>query len=438
MPTVISAERLSKAYLIGEAEEIPDSFMGALGQLIRSPWRNFQKLRKLDTSSDKSLTYDESREPVDSIHWALKNVSFEVEQGDVLGVIGRNGAGKSTLLKVLSRITEPTSGRAVIRGRVSSLLEVGTGFHPELSGRENVYLNGTILGMTKGEIDKKFDQIVEFSGIAKFLDTPIKRYSSGMKVRLAFAVAAHLEPEVLIIDEVLAVGDLEFQKRCIGKMQEVAGGGRTVIFVSHDFPSVQSLCTKALIIEQGKASEIMSPDEAIQQFSKSFAGQSIGAVDLSSLTIDRNHPHITKLEMLQNDEIAGGPFFIGDRLKIRVEFAGPYPFNPVIEIVVKTTSGARLFTVSNLWCGCENEARQDVEGGMECDFGAVPLMPGSYILQVALRNEYRVLHSIHEAFRLEISPSDFLGTGRLPWPEYGSIIYRGTFRHFQKGQNWDG
>jgi lipopolysaccharide transport system ATP-binding protein len=430
MSTVITAERLSKAYRIGVAEEIPDSFVGALGQLIRSPWRNFKNLRDLNTFGNKSLVYDDGIEAESSIYWALKNVSFDVEQGEVLGVIGKNGAGKSTLLKVLSRITEPTSGRATIRGRVSSLLEVGTGFHPELSGRENVYLNGTILGMSKGEIDGKFDQIVEFSGIAKFLDTPIKRYSSGMKVRLAFAVAAHLEPEVLIIDEVLAVGDLEFQKRCIGKMQEIAGVGRTVIFVSHDFPSVQSLCTKALIMNQGKASEKMSPDEAIREFSKSFSGQSAGAVDLANLVIDRDNPHFTKLKMLQNDEDASGPFFVGDRLKIRVEFESPYPFTPVIEVAVTTTTGARLFAVSNQWCGSENESGQVGHGGIECDFGSLPLMPGSYILQVALLNEYRAFHVVREAFRLEIEPSDFLGTGRLPRPEHGSFIYRSTFRHY--------
>lgn len=430
MSTVISAERLSKAYRIGAVEEIPDSFVGALGQLLRSPWKNFQNLRKLDTFGEKPLVYDEGAEPDNTLYWALKNVSFDVEQGEVLGVIGKNGAGKSTLLKVLSRITEPTSGRAVIRGRVSSLLEVGTGFHPELSGRENVYLNGTILGMTKGEIDSKFEQIVEFSGIAKFLDTPIKRYSSGMKVRLAFAVAAHLEPEVLIIDEVLAVGDIEFQKRCIGKMQEIAGGGRTVIFVSHDFPSVQSLCTKALIMNQGKSSEKMSPDDAIREFSKTFAGQAAGAVDLSSMVVDRENPHFVKLQMLQNDAPAEGPFFTGDSLKIRVEFESPYPFTPIIEVAVKTTTGARLFAVSNLWCGTENPCGQVAAGGVECDFGKLPLMPGSYVLQVALLNEYRAFHVVREAFRLEIEPSDFLGTGRLPRPEHGSLIYRSVFRHF--------
>ena len=184
--------------------------------------------------------------------WALKDVSFELKKGEALAVVGQNGSGKSTLLKLLSRITEPTTGRIDIYGRVSSLLEVGTGFHHELSGRENIFLNGTILGMTKQEIRSKFDEIVDFSGIEKFIDTPVKRYSSGMYVRLAFAVAAHLEPEILIVDEVLAVGDSEFQKKCIGKMKDVTGQGRTILFVSHNMPIVQSLCTKAIILNKGR------------------------------------------------------------------------------------------------------------------------------------------------------------------------------------------
>ncbi len=257
---VISVENLSKAYRIGLKEEVPDTLTSALIGFAKAPFRKFQELRRLDTFRHTGEAED--------IVWALKDVSFEVQEGEVLGVIGRNGAGKSTLLKILSRIAEPTSGRAVIRGRVSSLLEVGTGFHPELSGRENVYLNGTILGMTKAEIDKKFDEIVDFSGVEKFLDTPIKRYSSGMKVRLAFAVAAHLEPEILIIDEVLAVGDAEFQKKCMGKMQEVARCGRTVIFVSHNFLAVKMLCDRCVWLVGGKVQD----DGPVEQTVKGYLG----------------------------------------------------------------------------------------------------------------------------------------------------------------------
>jgi lipopolysaccharide transport system ATP-binding protein len=241
--TAISVENLSKAYHIGLKQERHDTFVGAFHGLLRAPLKNLRHLSRLNTFKH----CDDSED----IFWALRDVSFEVQEGEVVGIIGRNGAGKSTLLKILSRITEPTRGRAIIRGRVSSLLEVGTGFHQELTGRENVYMNGTILGMTKREIDRKFDEIVDFSGVEKFLDTPIKHYSSGMKVRLAFSVAAHLEPEILIIDEVLAVGDAEFQRKCLGKMQDVARGGRTVLFVSHNMVAVRSLCNTAVLLGNG-------------------------------------------------------------------------------------------------------------------------------------------------------------------------------------------
>lgn len=241
----IKVENLSKRYRIGLKEELHDTFTGALASFIKSPFANFKNLRKLSKFGENSKAEDD-------IIWALKDVSFEVNHGEVVGIIGRNGAGKSTLLKILSRITEPTSGRVTLNGRVSSLLEVGTGFHPELSGRENIYLNGTILGMTKREIDSKFDEIVDFSGVEKFIDTPVKRYSSGMQVRLAFAVAAHLEPEILVIDEVLAVGDYEFQKKCLGKMQDVAGSGRTVLFVSHNMNAVKQLCHRGIMLNKGK------------------------------------------------------------------------------------------------------------------------------------------------------------------------------------------
>lgn len=205
-------------------------------------------------------------------HWALRGVSFEVREGEVLGVIGRNGAGKSTLLKILSRITAPTSGRATIHGRVGSLLEVGTGFHPELSGRENIYLNGSILGMKNAEINRKFDEIVDFAEMGRFIDTPVKRYSSGMSVRLAFAVAAHLEPEVLIIDEVLAVGDANFQKRCVGKMQEVASHGRTVLFVSHNMQSIQMLCNRCILLNNARVAFNGAPEMAVREYLSTTAG----------------------------------------------------------------------------------------------------------------------------------------------------------------------
>ena len=241
---LIRVEGLGKKYIIGHEVE-RERYM-ALRDVVARTVRNVWK-RAVDATSGRAIMHGEMTEEF----WALKDVSFEVKRGEVLGIIGRNGAGKSTLLKILSRITEPSEGRVTIAGRVASLLEVGTGFHPELTGRENIYLNGAILGMTRTEIRRKFDEIVNFAEIEKFLDTPVKRYSSGMYVRLAFAVAAHLEPEILVIDEVLAVGDAQFQKKCLGKMGDVAAHGRTVLFVSHNATAVRALCTKAILMQNG-------------------------------------------------------------------------------------------------------------------------------------------------------------------------------------------
>jgi len=241
MKTVIAVHNLSKRYRLGLKEKHAETLAGQVAELIKSPWQNLKRLREMSRFGLED----------ESVFWALKDIDFEVNEGEVLGVIGKNGAGKSTLLKILSQIAEPTSGKIEIHGRVASLLEVGTGFHPELSGRENIYMNGTILGMTRREIDSKLAEIIDFSGVEKFLDTPVKFYSSGMKVRLGFSVAAHLEPEILIIDEVLAVGDFEFQKKCLGKMEAVASQGRTVLFVSHNLEAVSNLCTRAILLSNG-------------------------------------------------------------------------------------------------------------------------------------------------------------------------------------------
>ena len=247
----IRVDNVSKVYRLGIKEEAEDSFIKSLASMVKSPLKNYRKYRSLYDFSD--LDFDAKNGDVDpNILWALRNVSFDVKKGEVVGIIGRNGAGKSTLLKILSRITPPARGSIEIHGRSASLLEVGTGFHPELTGRENVFLNGTILGMRKKEVESKFDEIVEFSGVEKFLDTPVKRYSSGMAVRLAFAVAAHLEPEILIVDEVLAVGDSAFQEKCLSKMQDVGNSGKTVFFVSHNMAAVTRLCSRAIMLQNGQ------------------------------------------------------------------------------------------------------------------------------------------------------------------------------------------
>jgi lipopolysaccharide transport system ATP-binding protein len=259
---VIKAEGLGKKYLIGHQSE-RERYTALRDVLARNVKSVLHKTHQL-FSGQQLLAGDEVEE-----FWALRDIDFEIKRGDRVGIIGRNGAGKSTLLKILSRITEPSTGRVEIRGRVASLLEVGTGFHPELTGRENIYLNGAILGMTRAEIKKKFDEIVDFAGVEKFLDTPVKRYSSGMYVRLAFAVAAHLEPEILVVDEVLAVGDAEFQKKCIGKMEDVSKNeGRTVLFVSHNMSGIQALCNTSIWVDQGRIKQQGVVNEVIHDYQK--------------------------------------------------------------------------------------------------------------------------------------------------------------------------
>jgi lipopolysaccharide transport system ATP-binding protein len=290
---IISVEGLGKKYRLSHQGERQRYV--ALRDVIAEKAKRLFRRNSLSASNGEraggevskfSQPTSDHRPPTSGIEdfWALRDVSFEVKRGEVVGIIGRNGAGKSTLLKILSRITEPSEGRVTLRGRVASLLEVGTGFHPELTGRENIFLNGAILGMSRAEIRKKFDEIVAFAEVEKFLDTPVKRYSSGMYVRLAFAVAAHLEPEILIVDEVLAVGDTEFQKKCLGKMQDVAKGGRTVLFVSHNMDAVIRLCSSAIIINKGHKEFVGSTEQATKKYLANFSqiGQPGVWLDLTS------------------------------------------------------------------------------------------------------------------------------------------------------------
>lgn len=292
---IIQARSLSKRYRLGMLGA------GSLRDEIQNWWA------RLRGTADTGNTKDD--------YWALRDVSFDIEEGDVVGIIGRNGAGKSTLLKILSRITEPTSGEARIRGRVASLLEVGTGFHPELSGRENIYLNGTILGMTKAEVRAKFDEIVDFSGIEKFIDTPVKRYSSGMYVRLAFAVAAHLDPEILIVDEVLAVGDVEFQNKCLGKMGQIAEGGRTVLFVSHNPQALQRLTTRCVLLKAGLVEADGPTSDVISQYTR--AGQSVTPEYHAADEVGRFDCRIRRAAVLTSEP--DGVHFWGNKLEFEFD-----------------------------------------------------------------------------------------------------------------------
>jgi lipopolysaccharide transport system ATP-binding protein len=303
--TVIRVDNLSKKYILGQQKEGSSSYKSLRESMSDGVKSLGAKLLKPGSKGDLN--------PSDQEFWALKDISFEIKQGDRVGFIGRNGAGKSTLLKVLSRITEPTSGSIRIKGRVASLLEVGTGFHPELTGRENIFLNGAILGMGKVEIQRKFDEIVAFAEVEKFLDTPVKRYSSGMYVRLAFAVAAHLEPEILIVDEVLAVGDATFQKKCLGKMEDVGKEGRTVLFVSHNMQAIRRLCSKAVYLERGVTKKVQSIEDAIQRYS---AQSSMSEFDVNLDSMRRNSEFGEKARLLRLRLAPGSSFSYGEPLEL--------------------------------------------------------------------------------------------------------------------------
>jgi len=358
--------------------------------------------------------------PVGSF-WALKDVSFNVSQGDVIGIIGRNGAGKSTLLPTLSRITSPTSGEVRVMGRMASLLEVGTGFHPELTGRENIFLNGAILGMRKTEITRRFDEIVAFAEIDRFLDTAVKHYSSGMYVRLAFAVAAHLDPEILIVDEVLAVGDLAFQKKCLGKMGEVSRSGRTVLFVSHNMAAVENLCSRAVVLHQGTLEFDGIPKDAIQHYLNTLSSQAGkgNAIDLDRVGTRRVvvAPLLKRMEfMTDRDQPLPEGIPIGGRLKIRVHFDLPNPtdtFN--VGLGFDNIYGQRIFTAHSTF---EPERVLTPHVGPQvytCEIPSFTLMPGEYSVKVWLDLKSVQADAIEDAAKITVLESDFYGTGKVPW-----------------------
>jgi lipopolysaccharide transport system ATP-binding protein len=312
---IIKASNVTKKYRIGEREEQATTIFQFFKKLLSYPIKNYRRIKNLSSFKGK----------LDNIHTALNNVSFEIDSGDVIGVIGRNGAGKSTLLKILSRITDPTDGEIVMHGRLAALLEVGTGFHPELTGRENVFLNATILGMSKKEVESKFDEILEFSGLDKYIDTPVKFYSSGMKVRLGFSVAAHLEPEILVIDEVLAVGDFEFQNKCLGKMNDVAKSGRTILFVSHNMAAVKSLCNKGLVLEKGEAIFFGEINEAIENYVNLIKKE-----DSSSKQSEIDSKYVKKVFLLRKEEQTN-VINMGEKFKIEVHVSN-LDFNSGIHV----------------------------------------------------------------------------------------------------------
>lgn len=416
MSSIIEVSNLSKAYRIGKKAERADSFVGMLQDSVTAPFRNWRRMRQ---------PTGESRDSADELHWALKDVSFEVKEGEVLGVIGRNGAGKSTLLKILSRITEPTSGEVRIRGRVASLLEVGTGFHPELTGRENVYLNGTILGMTKREIDKKFDEIVDFSGVEAFLDTPVKRYSSGMKVRLAFAVAAHLDPEILIIDEVLAVGDLDFQKKCLGKMGDVATSGRTVLFVSHNIAALNSICSSGLLLESGKLRERSDITSCLSLYSSQFHPHPTGDLDLTEHKNRRSaaYPVITRFRLLTKNLEATSTVNASEGFTMEFEIDEKYAESQMhFGIGVDSLRYGRICSFATFLSSLDTPLRVGSDNVIRCSTGPVPLAPGYYSLSLSAGTPAnKLIDAIDEACVIEIAPPKFLESRVNSYDNMGSV-----------------
>lgn len=403
MPTAINIENLGKKYLL--SHQTGKQPYVALRDVIADNCKNVGR---------KLVGPFLRRSPVHNVEdfWALKDVSFEVKRGERIGIIGRNGAGKSTLLKILSRITEPTTGSVRIKGRVASLLEVGTGFHPELTGRENVFLNGAILGMGRAEIKDKFDEIVDFAEIERFLDTPVKRYSSGMYVRLAFAVAAHLEPEILIVDEVLAVGDAQFQKKCLQKMGDIGKEGRTVLFVSHNMVAIEALCSRAILLHNGKLYADGRQREVINNylsFNQQNANQSLseradrignGSIRLKNVTVEATDPC--------------GPITSNSGVKIILEYSATQPIvNPKIMVGLYDRSDVAVYGLdSDFSNGLPKNLPSS--GTIICTTGALHLTSGPISLNIAVFNGGDMADYLQNALDFFIEPADFYGTGRIP------------------------
>jgi lipopolysaccharide transport system ATP-binding protein len=412
MRPILEIRGVSKQYDLGEHRAVrTDNLREVLQRALTAPFTALTGRRV-----QPQLRVDLSR------FWALKDVSFDVNEGEVIGIIGKNGAGKSTLLKILSRITSPTEGHVRVRGRLASLLEVGTGFHPELTGRENIFLNGAILGMRKAEINQRFDEIVAFAEIDRFLDTPVKHYSSGMYVRLAFAVAAHLHPEILVVDEVLAVGDLAFQKKCLGKMGEVSRGGRTVLFVSHNMAAVENLCKRGVVLHQGMLEFDGSAKDAIQFYLASLSAQkgpTGHVVDLDGVGERRSRvaPLLKRLEMFtDDDQPLGEGVPIGGRLKVNIHFDLPYPtavFN--VGLGFNNIFGQRVFTAHSSF-----EPGRSLEEHVGprvfcCEIPSLALTPGEYSLKVWLDLKQTGADAIEDAVKVTVLPCDYYGSGKVPW-----------------------
>ena len=409
MSRSILVDRLCKKYRLGESQNtmLRDALVNSLRKLTgRSP-------------SSKSSSRDWL--------WALNDVSLEIQQGEVVGVIGRNGAGKSTLLKILSRITYPTSGRIQVNGRVASLLEVGTGFHEELTGRENIYLNGSILGMTKREIDASMDQIVDFADISGFLDTPIKRYSSGMRMRLGFSVAAHLSPDVLFVDEVLAVGDVGFQKKCLGAMRELGSGGRTILFVSHNLAAIENLCKRSIWISGGKVQMDGDSREVIKAYLKSVSMSDQSGLDLTEIKTRSGTGQVrfTRMELYSPDGAEQHTVHSGDALTIKMHYVCQRDM-PHLHFGFRLFSnlGTKLTDLHTWGTGMDIPITPAGPGSITLEIDFLNLMPGTYYVGIWVSSMGAEWHDVLDhVMTLEVESSDYFGSGRGIESRFGLMFF---------------
>jgi lipopolysaccharide transport system ATP-binding protein len=404
----IEARGLSKSYRLGGGV--------AFGRTFREMiYANMGRvLRRSQAKCDSA----------DDVFWALRDLDFSISEGEVVGIIGHNGAGKSTLLKLLSSITDPTEGKAVIRGRVASLLEVGTGFHPELSGRENIYLNGSILGMTRAEISKHFDEIVDFSGIESFLETPVKRYSSGMTVRLAFAVAAHLEPEILMVDEVLAVGDIVFQKKCLGKMQDVVKNqGRTVLFVSHNMDSIRALCNRVMVMDHGTTQGCQSTDEGVQFYYDLVAEESsMSLLDRSRLQSNGHAPVFADIQ-LNDGGSASCTVPCGSPLRMSIELANMSDVTRgECGVVIRNEHGQRIALFQSQYHADMVFKNIGDTSRVEIVIPSMPLAPGRYHIDLAMYDQPEVVDYVERVASFDVVFADLFGTGKIPCSKQGHVV----------------
>jgi lipopolysaccharide transport system ATP-binding protein len=428
---VIIVENLSKRYMIGRQRTTNDGLRHVLQDATLTPFRWLRSLGKASktmVSKGPSSTHEE--------FWALKDVAFEVQEGEAVAIIGRNGAGKSTLLKVLSRITEPTRGRICIMGRVASLLEVGTGFHPELTGRENIFLNGAILGMTRLEIKRKFDEIVAFAELDKFLNTPVKRYSSGMYVRLAFAVAAHLEPEIMVVDEVLAVGDAAFQQKCLAKMGTISKNGRTVLFVSHNIAAVSALCTKAILIDNGSIVASGSTEMVVHTYLNRT--RDIAGIPLSQRKDRKGDGGVRfkKVSILNERLEAVETVLSGQNISIAFEY-DLRDADTVNRVIVQTNFfGAFGQPLFGCWSKSSHHDLLTLRRGSRLlgSIPRLPLQPGVYALTIWCKVGGNLEDYVADAGKLTVVEGDYFGTGKLPPRELGDFIVAHNWTVMPEGE----